>query len=428
MQRVAIVGGGIAGVGSALALRGSDLLVDLFEKGDLVGLDWSLYPYVLSSGAEGRSLRGLLQIAAARELSSDARVRLRLRHEVKALLRHGGKFRVKYEGPGGEGVEEYDKVILATGALAEREPLGGKQHIYYGDLLSDIERFISARNSFRRIALRGVSAASLAAALALRGAGFKSIHIGERPPLKGLIDGELSRLIEGECTAQGLDLYEPRLEFRVLGAARVEAVQVDDRIIACDCVVDFPRYRPNADLARGLQLKVGTRGIMVDAGMRTSLPGVWAAGRCICLEGGPRSLYSPSFSYVTGFIAGLQAGGVQEDPLPASLEPVEAWRLGRLELALCGMELRGRGGTVRRRFALRAALGALRAEGVAFAKAGFLRRVELVGAEASAWARWFALLISRGATLDELERCEWGHLPERTSIPLLTWAGGQEER
>ncbi len=76
---------------------------------------------------------------------------------------------------------------------------------------------------------------------------------------------------------------------RILGGARVEAVEVTHRpdgatrAIECDTVVFTGDWIPDHELARagGLAMDPATRGPQVDPGFRTSAPGVFAAGNLL---------------------------------------------------------------------------------------------------------------------------------------------------
>jgi NADPH-dependent 2,4-dienoyl-CoA reductase/sulfur reductase-like enzyme len=76
---------------------------------------------------------------------------------------------------------------------------------------------------------------------------------------------------------------------RILGRTRVEAVEITDlatgaiAIIECDTVVFTGSWVPDNELARrgALTIDPGTVAPRVDAGLRTSAPGVFAAGNLL---------------------------------------------------------------------------------------------------------------------------------------------------
>jgi thioredoxin reductase len=102
---------------------------------------------------------------------------------------------------------------------------------------------------------------------------------------------------------------------RIDGGSRVERVQLTDldsgrtRELECDLVVLSADWIPDHELAvmAGAELDPGTRGPRVDAGLRTTIPGVFAAGNVahpaetadVCALGG-RHVAAAVASYVGG--------------------------------------------------------------------------------------------------------------------------------
>ncbi len=84
-------------------------------------------------------------------------------------------------------------------------------------------------------------------------------------------------------------LYTNSRLTKILGTSRVEAVEITDipmgqtRLVACDTVVFSGDWIPDRELARkgGVVLDAGTGGPQVDAGLRTTNPGVFAAGNLV---------------------------------------------------------------------------------------------------------------------------------------------------
>lgn len=76
---------------------------------------------------------------------------------------------------------------------------------------------------------------------------------------------------------------------RIMGRTRVEAVEVSHlegkqtEVIPCDTVVFTGHWIPEHDLARlgGLTMNAATRGPQVDTALRTSTPGIFAAGNLL---------------------------------------------------------------------------------------------------------------------------------------------------
>ena len=92
---------------------------------------------------------------------------------------------------------------------------------------------------------------------------------------------------------------------------RVRAVSTSAGELECDVAVICLHKLPNTSLAASIGLKLGTTGaVVVDDHMRTSAPGVWAAGDVIEVPHGlsmlPISGLTGSHAYSQGRVAGRQ--------------------------------------------------------------------------------------------------------------------------
>jgi thioredoxin reductase len=119
---------------------------------------------------------------------------------------------------------------------------------------------------------------------------------------------------------------------RILGRKRVEAVEVvsasgQTKVIDCDAVVLSGDWIPQNELARsgGLALDPGTRGPRVDAYLRTSAPGVFAAGNLL------RGVETHDRASREGRLAAacigsyLEHGGWPDDTLPVQVVDPILW-------------------------------------------------------------------------------------------------------
>ncbi|HWV81167.1 MAG TPA: nitrite reductase large subunit NirB, partial [Hyphomicrobiaceae bacterium] len=96
-----------------------------------------------------------------------------------------------------------------------------------------------------------------------------------------------------------------------LGPARVEAVELDNGTrLAADLVVMAIGIRPNTALAKDAGIACN-RGIIVDAGLRTSDPDIFALGECVEVEGQVFGLVAPLYE-----MAGVAAAHLADDTAP----------------------------------------------------------------------------------------------------------------
>jgi NADH oxidase (H2O2-forming) len=104
------------------------------------------------------------------------------------------------------------------------------------------------------------------------------------------------------------------LGFEGSSDGRVRAVSTSGGELECDVAVICLHKLPNTSLAASIGLSLGTTGaIVVDDHMRTSAPGVWAAGDVVEVPHGlsmlPISGLTGSHAYSQGRVAGANAAG-----------------------------------------------------------------------------------------------------------------------
>ena len=177
----------------------------------------------------------------------------------------------------GGGTLSYDALLLATGAAPVRLPLGGaaSPRTFTLRTLGDAQEVISAASTARRAVVIGSSFIGLETAASLRGRGLEvDVVSRDRLPLERVLGEELGGFVQELHEAHGVRFHlqaSPR-------AVVSQGVELDDgRTLPADLVVLGVGVRPRTDLAAKAGLRVDN-GIVVDELLRTSAPGIWAAG------------------------------------------------------------------------------------------------------------------------------------------------------
>ncbi|MFB4307420.1 NAD(P)/FAD-dependent oxidoreductase [Actinomadura sp. GTD37] len=180
-------------------------------------------------------------------------------------------------------------VVLATGArerprTARLVPGDRPDGVYTTGHLQNLVH-LHHREPGRRAVVVGSELVSWSAVLTLREAGCRTVLMTtERPrgeayaalPVAGRLALRVPLRIRTRVT-------------RIIGKRRVEAVEIEDagtgrrHVVPCDTVVFTGDWIPDNELARaaGLDLDPGTLGPVVDGGLRTSRPEVFAAGNLL---------------------------------------------------------------------------------------------------------------------------------------------------
>jgi len=206
-----------------------------------------------------------------------------------------------------------------------------------------LRRFID-REQPRRAAVVGAGYVGMEMADALRRLGLEVDLVGRSAEVMGTLDEEMGRLVSQAVRDTGVTTYLGQVvrHFEV-AQGRVAAVVTDQRTVPADLVVLGLGVGPNADLAREAGLGLGVRGsVKVDEQLRTSEPGIWAAGDCTESYDlvGRRPVWASlaTASNKTGRIAGLNITG-GEVSFPGILQTAMSG-VGAVEVARTGLSSR----------------------------------------------------------------------------------------
>jgi NADPH-dependent 2,4-dienoyl-CoA reductase/sulfur reductase-like enzyme/nitrite reductase/ring-hydroxylating ferredoxin subunit len=206
------------------------------------------------------------------EFYGELNVELRIGDPVVGLDVAGKTLALKSGGP-----LPYDALLLATGAEPVRLPIdGGSQpHVFTLRTLADARSIIAAATTARRAVVIGSSFIGLETAASLRARGLEvDVVSRDAVPLERVLGRQLGQFVQKIHEDHGVRFHlsaTPR-------AIHPSAVELEDgRMLAADLVVLGVGVRPRVSLAEKAGLAVAD-GILVDAHLRTSVPGIWAAG------------------------------------------------------------------------------------------------------------------------------------------------------
>ena len=171
----------------------------------------------------------------------------------------------------------YDNLLLATGSEPSRLPIEGASlpHVYTLRTLADAQAIIAAAGGARRAVVIGSSFIGLEVAASLRARDLE-VHVvsRDRVPLEHVMGGQVGRFVQQLHEEKGVR-FHLEANPRAIHAREVE-LDAGNRL-AADLVVLGVGVKPRTGLAQAAGLAVDN-GIIVDSRLRTSAPGVWAAG------------------------------------------------------------------------------------------------------------------------------------------------------
>jgi nitrite reductase (NADH) large subunit len=285
---IAVIGGGIAAQALCEEVRARDP-----EVGLTMICAESCLPYdrvrlseILVSGEESEALA-----LRPEEWYEDNAVETLLGRRVERIDAAFGRLTLD----GGEALS-IDRLVLATGSQPLMPPLPGLDLpgvIPFRDP-GDCDAIRAAAAAGARVAVIGGGLLGLEAAygIAAQGARVTVVHLMERL-MERQLDDEAAAMLLPAIEALGVEVLLGRQTERVLGRERAEGLRfAGGEEIPADLVVVSIGIRPEAALAAEAGIETG-RGIVVDDGMRTSAPGVWAVGECAEHRGVVYGLVAP---------------------------------------------------------------------------------------------------------------------------------------
>ncbi|HJQ58347.1 MAG TPA: nitrite reductase large subunit NirB, partial [Vineibacter sp.] len=147
--------------------------------------------------------------------------------------------------------------------------------------VDDVHAMLLMARSGGKAVVIGGGLLGLEAAAGLKEQGMDVTVLHLMPTLmERQLDTAAGHLLRRAVEARGIQVITEANTKAILGDKKVRAVQLADGTeIAADLVVMAVGIRPNAALAKDAGLTVN-RGIVVDAGMRTSDPDIFAVGEC----------------------------------------------------------------------------------------------------------------------------------------------------
>jgi len=292
-RKIIIIGGSAAGPKAAAKARriDNDADVVIIQKEADLSMASCGYPYYVGGCFNDRNallatgtgvVRNPLFYLNAKDIEA------KVNTEVIAVDRKNHTVSFKNTLSGEQGMMNYDKLIIATGALSRLPPVPGTNLSGITTLQSmkdaDFLRRVRDEGKIKKAVVVGGGLIGIETCEALQLAGIEITVIELLPQLLTFLDWELAKLIENHVRSKGANVITENGIAAFLGEeGKLSAVKLQNGTeLPCELAVVAIGVIPNVALARQAGLKIGELGgIDVNEYMQTSDPDIYAAGDCV---------------------------------------------------------------------------------------------------------------------------------------------------
>jgi NADPH-dependent 2,4-dienoyl-CoA reductase/sulfur reductase-like enzyme len=216
----------------------------------------------------------------------------------------------------------YDKLVIATGAIAVMPPIKGvnNPNVFLLRNLNQglaIKNYIKSNNPEKGVIIGG-GAIGLEMAETLRTLGIETIMLEKMDDIALAFDQEIRDIIKQELNKNNVTVKTKVNIKEITRDNNKLVIQLDNELIQTDFIIVSAGIRPNTDFVKGTGLKMNERGaIIVNERSETNIPDVYSAGDCATVKHLILSddVYIPlgTTSNKQGRVAGLQAAGIRSE-------------------------------------------------------------------------------------------------------------------
>jgi nitrite reductase (NADH) large subunit len=309
MNKIIIIGGGIAGLTAAETIRKNDKQAIIF-----IITDEDYYPYSRIKLSKYVNSDINLDDLYIHKQNWYEEMNINIITSSKVVKINSREKEVKLNN--GDELS-YDKLIIASGGYNFIPPFPNVNLMGVFSIrnIYDIKKIQDhiKENKVKNIGIIGGGLLGIEAAWALKSSGDFNISIIETAPrlLPRQLDEEGSLILEGLINDNGMSVYKGAGVKEITGEGAVNGIALNSGItIDAEMVIVSTGIRSNLSLAKDIDISIN-RGIVVNIYMKTNNEDIFAAGDCAEYNGMVYGIWPVAAEQ--GKVAGLNAIGLNEE-------------------------------------------------------------------------------------------------------------------
>ncbi|MCU4164358.1 FAD-dependent oxidoreductase [Carboxylicivirga caseinilyticus] len=290
-KKIIVIGGSAAGPKAAARARRMDenAEITIFQKSPDLSMASCGYPYFVGGFFDDRNKLLCTPTGAVRDPKfywNAKGILAKVNTEVTKIDIKNKKIEFKDLTSGEQGSQEYDKLIITTGATANMPPIPGTNLNGITTLQSmqdaDYLRKIRDEGKIKKAVVIGGGLIGIETLEALHLAGIELTMIELLPQLLTFLDWKMAKLVENYLKTKANVITQNGVAEFLGENGKLTGVKLQNGTeIPCELAVVAIGVKPNVKLAKEAGLKIGALGgILVDEHMQTSTSDVYAAGDC----------------------------------------------------------------------------------------------------------------------------------------------------
>jgi NADPH-dependent 2,4-dienoyl-CoA reductase/sulfur reductase-like enzyme/rhodanese-related sulfurtransferase len=338
-KKIVVIGGSAAGPKAAARARRMDEFAEItmFQKGPDLSMASCGFPYFIGGFFDERNKLLCTPTGVVRDpiyYWNAKGIVAKINTEVTKIDKANKKVEYTNLVTGEKGTQEYDKLVIATGANANMPPIPGINLEGITKLQSmqdaDYLRKIRDEGKVKKAVVIGGGLIGIETLEALNLAGIELTMIELLPQLLTFLDWKMAKLAQNYLKTKANVITRSGVAEFLGENGKLTGVKLQNGTeIPCELAVVAIGVTPNVKLAKEAGIKIGKLGgIVVDEHMQTSEPDIYAAGDCCEVK---NLITGKNVLAPYGDLANLQGRAAGENVIKGNLAKFE----GTIQTGIC---------------------------------------------------------------------------------------------